>query len=126
MRPGNQSCFLSARLMMKKVCLFCLFCMAWQIIKAQQPLPPFRNPGLTIQQRVEDLLQKLTLEEKISLLGYRSQPVQRLGIPAYNWWNESLHGVARAGRATVFPQAIPMAASFNEPLMYEVASSISS
>jgi beta-glucosidase len=65
------------------------------------------------------------LEEKISLLGYNSKPVPRLGIPAYNWWNEALHGVARAGKATVFPQAIGMAASFNDGLLYNVASAIS-
>jgi beta-glucosidase len=67
----------------------------------------------------------LTPEEKISLLGYRSKAVERLGIPAYNWWNEALHGVARAGKATVFPQAIALAASFNEELMYHVADVIS-
>lgn len=85
----------------------------------------FRNPALGVQQRVNDLLQRLTLEEKISLLGYNSRPVQRLGIPAYNWWNEALHGVARAGQATVFPQAIGMAATFNAPLLEEEAGAIS-
>ncbi len=86
---------------------------------------PFRNPSLSIDQRVKDLLQTLTLEEKISLLGYQSKAVPRLGIPAYNWWNEALHGVARAGNATVFPQAIGMAASFDEQLLYELATAIS-
>ena len=67
----------------------------------------------------------LTLEEKISLLGFNSKAVPRLNIPAYNWWNEALHGVARAGKATVFPQAIGMAATFNDDLLREVADAIS-
>lgn len=85
----------------------------------------FKNPRAPIEARVQDLLKRLTLEEKISLLGYTSKPVPRLGIPAYNWWNEGLHGVARAGRATVFPQAIGVAASFNDALLLEEANVIS-
>ncbi len=85
----------------------------------------FRNTQQPIDARVNDLLHQLTLPEKISLLGYRSQEVQRLGIPAYNWWNEALHGVARAGVATVFPQAIGMAATFNDGLLYQAATVIS-
>ncbi len=88
-------------------------------------LHPFQNANLPMEARVSNLIQQLTLKEKISLIGYRSQSVNRLNIPAYNWWNEALHGVARAGKATVFPQAIAMSASFNAPLMYEVASAIS-
>ncbi|MES1225323.1 MAG: glycoside hydrolase family 3 N-terminal domain-containing protein, partial [Bacteroidota bacterium] len=94
-------------------------------VNAQKPLPAFRNPKLFIDARVDDLLKQLTLSEKISLLGYRSEEVKRLSIPAYNWWNEALHGVARAGNATVFPQAIGMAASFDNILMNECASAIS-
>jgi beta-glucosidase len=78
-----------------------------------------------IDTRVNDLLHQLTLQEKISLLGYRSKEVERLGIPAYNWWNEALHGVARAGVATVFPQAIGMAATFNDDLLLQAANVIS-
>src|SRR5688572_16551964 len=85
----------------------------------------FRTATLSMDARVNDLLKQLTLAEKISLLGYRSKPVPRLGIPAYNWWNEALHGVARAGNATIFPQAIGMAATFNEHLMLESSSAIS-
>jgi len=101
-----------------------LFCISVGTVAAQDP-PDFRNSRLPVQQRVNDLLTHLTTEEKISLLGYRSKPVERLGIPAYNWWNEALHGVARAGEATVFPQAIGMAASFNEVLLFDVATAIS-
>jgi beta-glucosidase len=92
---------------------------------AQDNAPAFRNTQLTVQARVNDLLKQLTPEEKISLLGYNSKAVDRLGIPAYNWWNEALHGVARAGRATVFPQAIGMAATFNDALLFEEAGIIS-
>jgi beta-glucosidase len=85
----------------------------------------FRNAKLSIDARVNDLLSRLTLNEKISLLGYQSAAVPRLNIPAYNWWNEGLHGVARAGEATVFPQAIGMAATFNDDLIKQVGNVIS-
>ncbi|MBT1705224.1 glycoside hydrolase family 3 C-terminal domain-containing protein [Chryseosolibacter indicus] len=78
-----------------------------------------------VETRVKELLSKLTLEEKISLLGYNSPAIPRLGIRQYNWWNEALHGVARAGEATVFPQAIGMAATFNDSLVHSVADIIS-
>ncbi len=105
--------------------IFLSFLLAGINLTAQTGMPAFRNPQLPLQQRVNDLLQQLTLAEKISLLGYNSKSVDRLGIPAYNWWNEALHGVARAGRATVFPQAIGMAATFNDALLKEEASVIS-
>lgn len=94
-------------------------------VQAQEAKVPFRNEQLPVETRVRDLLERLTLEEKISLLGYNSKAVPRLGIPAYNWWNEALHGVARAGQATVFPQAIAMAATFNDSLVRAVAEVIS-
>lgn len=74
--------------------------------------------------RAKELISQMTLEEKTGLLSYRSKAVDRLGIPTYNWWNEALHGVARAGTATSFPQAIGMAASFDEELLREVADAI--
>ncbi|MBB6127551.1 glycoside hydrolase family 3 protein [Mucilaginibacter lappiensis] len=92
--------------------------------QAQQKLF-YKDVSQSIEIRVKDLLSKLTLEEKISLLGYRSQAVPRLGIPAYNWWNEALHGVARAGEATIFPQAIGMSATFNDELLKDVSTAIS-
>jgi len=109
---------------MKKIILASLICYISIATQAQEG-PLFRNPQQPVEARVNDLLHRLTLPEKISLLGYRNQEVQRLGIPAYNWWNEALHGVARAGVATVFPQAIGMAATFNDSLLYQAATVIS-
>jgi beta-glucosidase len=74
--------------------------------------------------RAQDLISQMTLDEKISQLMHNAPPIERLGIPAYNWWNECLHGVARAGIATVFPQAIGLAATWNVPLIQRVASVI--
>lgn len=83
------------------------------------------NTKLSPEKRAQDLVSKMTLREKISQMLHTAPPIPRLGISAYNWWNECLHGVARAGRATVFPQAIGMAASFDVPLMSKVAAAIS-
>ena len=94
-------------------------------IQAQPTTDIFRNQSLSSDTRIKDLLKRLTLEEKISLLGYQSKAVRRLGIPAYNWWNEALHGVARAGNATIFPQAIGIAATFNDDLWQQCADAIS-
>ena len=76
------------------------------------------------RKRAQELVGRMTLEEKASQLRYDSPAIPRLGIPAYNWWNEALHGVARAGVATVFPQAIGMAAACDAPLMEEVGEAI--
>src|SRR3569833_1542750 len=102
--------------------LLCLFA-AGPILKAQKPV--YKDMSKPLDERVRDLVSKLTLEEKASLLGYNSKAVPRLGIPAYNWWNEALHGVARAGEATIFPQAIGMAATFNNDLLKQVSTVIS-
>ncbi len=80
---------------------------------------------MDFKQRAKDLVSKMTFAEKMAQLKYDAPAIERLGVPAYNWWNECLHGVARSGKATVFPQAIGMAASFNTSLMYSVASAIS-
>lgn len=88
----------------------------------------FSQPSLAvslIDNKATQLLQQLTIEEKIGLLGYQAKAVPRLGIPAYNWWNEALHGVARAGKATVFPQAIAMAATFDESIVESIGDVIS-
>jgi beta-glucosidase len=86
---------------------------------------PFQNTSLSIEVRVNDLVSLMTLEEKVSQMVHGAAAIPRLGIPEYNWWNECLHGVARAGIATVFPQAIGMAASWNKELMLRVATAIS-
>jgi beta-glucosidase len=86
---------------------------------------PYLNPKLSVDQRADDLISRMTLEEKVDQLGHIAPAIPRLRVPAYNWWNEGLHGVARAGVATVFPQAIGMAATFDEPLMHDVADTIS-
>lgn len=77
------------------------------------------------RRKAEELVGKITLEERASQLRYDAPPIKRLGIPAYNWWNEALHGVARAGQATVFPQAIGLAATFDTQLVREVGDVVS-
>ncbi len=83
----------------------------------------FRNPNLSFEERVNDLVGRLTLAEKISQMVNRSPAIPRLRIPAYNWWNECLHGVGRSGiKVTVFPQAIGMAATFDDEALLKMAS----
>ena len=83
------------------------------------------SPAPTPEQRAAKLVAQLTLQEKASLMMHPSEPVDTLGIPAYNWWNEALHGVARNGVATVFPMPVAMAASFDVPLVHEVFTAVS-
>jgi beta-glucosidase len=99
---------------------------------AQKGLPsgslaglPFLDTALSTGQRVDDLVGRMTLEDKIGQMMNAAPAIPRLGIPEYNWWNECLHGVARAGLATVFPQAIGMAASWDEDMMFRAATAIS-
>ena len=86
---------------------------------------PYLDKNLSPEERAEDLLGRLTLPEKASLMDYNSPAIPRLGIPAYNWWNEALHGVARNGYATMYPMPIGMAASFDPQLIEEVFTSVS-
>lgn len=86
---------------------------------------PFWNPDLPTDQRIEDLLNRLTPEEKIGQMMNQTPAIERLGIPPYDWWNEALHGVARAGRATVFPQAIGLAATFDDEALYKTFTMVS-
>jgi beta-glucosidase len=86
---------------------------------------PYRDPTQPIAERVDDLIARMTVEEKISQMVYDAPAIERLGVPRYNWWNECLHGVGRAGVATVFPQAIGLGATWNTELMHQVAVAIS-
>ncbi|MFW6261202.1 MAG: glycoside hydrolase family 3 protein, partial [Spirochaetota bacterium] len=86
--------------------------------------PVYLDPDQPLDARIDDLLSRLTSDEKCALMLADSPAVERLGIPAYHWWNECLHGVARAGRATVFPQAIGMAAAFDPDLMERIGEAI--
>jgi len=110
---------------MKRIAMvLALSAMAFTWANAQELLP-YQDRSLTPEQRADDLISRLTIEEKTSLLMNSSQPVPRLGIKGYNWWNEALHGVARNGSATTFPQPIGMAASFDYDLLYEVFTAVS-
>ena len=89
------------------------------------PELPYKDPSLPIEKRVDDLVSRMTLEEKVSQMMNAAPAIKRLDIPEYEWWNEGLHGVARAGYATVFPQAIGLAATWDTELMHQVADVIS-
>ena len=113
---------------MKKTLLFVSVISLWislMTISAQQTSLPFRNPSISTEERVNDLVSRMTLQEKADQLLYTAPAITRLGIPAYTWWNEALHGVARAGYATVFPQSITVANSWDEGLLFNVATAIS-
>lgn len=86
---------------------------------------PYLNPSLPLDQRLNDLISRMTLEEKVSQMMNAAPAIPRLGIAEYDWWNEALHGVAFSGVATVFPQAIGLGATFDPPLINRVATVIS-
>ena len=128
--------------MRKRVAAAALFSflplLSWAQMPVQQEAPPpteeqikaaaampFRNPALPIPQRVDDLVSRLTLEEKVSQTIDRAAAIPRLDIPAYNWWNEGLHGIARSGFATTFPQAIGNAAAWDAPLVHRIGAVVS-
>ncbi len=94
-------------------------------VEATPQIPPYMDASLSPEARAKDLVSRMTLEEKASQMYDKAAAIPRLGIHEYNWWNEALHGVARAGHATVFPQAIGMAATWDEDLMLDVATVIS-
>ena len=85
----------------------------------------YKDPSQPLEKRVDDLLARMTLEEKAAQLLSAAPTIERLGVPAYDWWNECLHGVARAGHATVFPEPIGMAATWDTALLFRVATAIS-
>ncbi|MBN1985326.1 MAG: glycoside hydrolase family 3 C-terminal domain-containing protein [Prolixibacteraceae bacterium] len=110
---------------MKKILLGLVILMFAFPAKSQDVNFEFLNTDLPMEDRVDILVSQMTLEEKISQMVYTAPAIERLQVPEYNWWNESLHGVARAGYATVFPQSITIAASWDKDLMFRVATAIS-
>lgn len=110
---------------LRSICVDKLYYNADGTIKMVEQKLPFRDYRLPIEQRVEDLVSRLTLEEKVKQMLNSTPAIERLGIPAYNWWNECLHGIGRTKyHVTVYPQAIGMAAAWDDALIKEVASSI--
>ena len=85
---------------------------------------PFQNPNLSTEKRVDNVISLLTPDEKIGLMMNGSISVERLGIPAYNWWSEACHGICTSG-ATVFPQAIGLAATFDQDMQYDIYTMVS-
>lgn len=110
---------------MKQFIAIFLLSVISNIILAQSENFEFLDPNLPFDERVEILVDQMTLQEKINQLVYTAPAIERLQVPEYNWWNECLHGVARAGYATVFPQSITIAASWDSDLMNRVATAIS-
>lgn len=107
--------------------MICLAMTAPALFLSAQNTPRFlyQDTNLPLEERVDLLVGEMTLEEKISQMVYTAPAIDRLGVPAHNWWNECLHGVARAGYATVFPQSITIAGSWDKDLMHRVATVIS-
>jgi beta-glucosidase len=102
--------------------LFSLRPISAQMIPREEP---YLDPDLPLEQRVDDLVGRMTLFEKVSQMQNQAPAIPRLHIAEYDWWNEGLHGVARSGYATVFPQAIGLAATWDTPLVHRVADTIS-
>lgn len=107
---------------MKRIAILLLSLLLSQLSNAQKD---WENPNLPAEERAKILVSSLTLEEKVGLIMAESKEVERVGLPAYAWSHEALHGLARAGKATVFPQAIGLAATFDSSLVYEMATAIS-
>ena len=109
---------------MKRFCLFSILaCLS--LVNGWAQDEPFRNPELSPAERAEDLLGRLTLTEKVSLMQNQSPGIDRLGIKPYNWWSEALHGVARNGLATVLPITMGMASAFDDALLEDVYTMVS-
>ena len=111
---------------MKKSIITCLFATTSILTSTAQPASlPYQNPKLKAEQRADDLLKRLTLEEKVQLMMDTSPAINRLEIPQFQWWNEALHGVGRNGYATVFPITMAMAASWDDALLHRVFTAVS-
>ena len=102
-----------------------MLCAVLTAISLSAQTLPYQNPNLSAAQRADDLLTRLTLEEKVSLMMDTSPAIERLGIPQFQWWNEALHGVGRNGFATVFPITMGMAASWADALLHKVFTAVS-
>lgn len=107
------------------ICFLTLFFSTFANAQLQRETLPYQNTSLSFEARAKDLVSRMTLEEKTPQLINDAPAIPRLGVREYNWWNEGLHGVAALGDATVFPQAIGMAAAWNEPLMHKIADVVS-
>src|SRR5712664_2920160 len=99
---------------------------AWSGVGLAQETPVYLNTAQPVEARVKDLVGRMTLEEKVSQMQNHAVAIPRLNVPEYDWWNEGLHGIARSGYATVFPQAIGLAATWDTTLLHEAATVISS
>ncbi|MEZ4699093.1 MAG: glycoside hydrolase family 3 C-terminal domain-containing protein [Rhodothermales bacterium] len=97
----------------------------WAASPARAQTPLYLDPDATLEARVDDLVGRMTLEEKVAQMSDQAPAIERLGVPEYNWWNEALHGVARAGLATSYPQAIGLAATWDTELIFRMATAIS-
>ena len=110
--------------MLKKKLLLVILLAGFMSGAKSQTLP-YQNPQLSAAQRADDLLTRLTLEEKVSLMMDTSPAISRLGIPQFQWWNEALHGIGRNSYATVFPITMAMAASWDDALLHQVFTAVS-
>jgi beta-glucosidase len=113
------------KMILSLVKLFALLIILQTIFACSDEKMPYMNTHLSFEERAADLVSRMTLEEKVGQMMYNAPSIVRLGIPEYNWWNECLHGVGRAGLATVFPQAIGMAAMWDSDLMYTMGVAVS-
>ena len=109
----------------RMIILACVAMAAFAGSPACAQTPAYLDPDLPIERRVDDLVGRMTLEEKALQMNDQAPAIPRLGVPEYNWWNEALHGVARSGLATVFPQAIGLAATWDDSLIFGMATVIS-
>src|SRR5215475_2088428 len=128
--PAREMTFFMSKLCERLAC-FCGLMFGLLVtssVRAQQAptsRPPYMNPALPLEQRVDDLIGRMTLEEKVSQMRDHAVAIPRLGVPKYDWWNEGLHGVAFAGYATNFPQVIGMAATWDTDLVHQMGETVS-
>jgi beta-glucosidase len=121
-------CSIHERFLLSFPLLFLFSSLGASPLVAQQQAPgnaPYLNPAVSVQQRVDDLISRMTLEEKISQMRDEAEAIPRLNVPSYVWWNEAAHGVVGTGYATVFPQVIGLAATWDAPLMHQIGETVS-